>query len=351
MLPILRIVPVGGVLLAILILVLALTPPDGARAPFAQRLVRERGPLLNRDEHPEWRQLLIRAALRRADEINRLRELPDTPTRIAIVAPAPKTASEAATAGPSKPADDEALAHTQAEPTPTTVATIQPAAPALPPLPTPEPSPPVAAEIAQPPASEPAYADTSTPTEAANNESTVPPAATAQPVVAEPAHTEAPAAAAATVANLAEPATEPAADRRKSELTPGVATGSMDAAPQPPGANAMGAASPMEMPVMLPEKRPASADAPQTTKSTHRYRRRMRKAEAAVPVRPLTFFDLLFNNGTTKLAQATPIQPASQPSAAKNVAKNIAKNVTNGVAKNPATPTSPFSRDFGAYPN
>src|SRR5262249_54804470 len=34
MLPIFRVLPVGGVLLAILILVLALTPPDGSRAAF-----------------------------------------------------------------------------------------------------------------------------------------------------------------------------------------------------------------------------------------------------------------------------------------------------------------------------
>ena len=35
MLPILGILPVGGLLLAILILVLALSPPDGSRAPLS----------------------------------------------------------------------------------------------------------------------------------------------------------------------------------------------------------------------------------------------------------------------------------------------------------------------------
>ncbi|MGB9298280.1 MAG: hypothetical protein WCB52_18980 [Pseudolabrys sp.] len=81
MLPILRILPVGGVLLAILILVLALSPPDGSRTPLNSAIVPARGALLDRDRHPETRQFLILAAIKRADELNRLRELPDTPVR------------------------------------------------------------------------------------------------------------------------------------------------------------------------------------------------------------------------------------------------------------------------------
>jgi len=79
MLPILRILPVGGVLLAIFILVLALSPPDGSRAPLNSAIVPARGALLDRDRHPEVRQLLIYSALKRADELNRLRDLPDSP--------------------------------------------------------------------------------------------------------------------------------------------------------------------------------------------------------------------------------------------------------------------------------
>jgi hypothetical protein len=79
MLPILRILPVGGVLLAILILVLALSPPDGSRSPMAATIAPARGALVDRDRHPEVRQFLILAALKRADELNRLRVLPDTP--------------------------------------------------------------------------------------------------------------------------------------------------------------------------------------------------------------------------------------------------------------------------------
>ena len=81
MLPILRILSVGGVLLAILILVLALTPPGTRPLPLTPTIVSARGPLLDRNEHPEWRQVLIQSALRRADELIRLRDLPDTPIR------------------------------------------------------------------------------------------------------------------------------------------------------------------------------------------------------------------------------------------------------------------------------
>jgi hypothetical protein len=87
MLPILRILPVGGVLLAILILVLALSPPDGARPPLNTTIAPARGALVVREHHPETRQFLIMAALKRADELNRLRDLPDTPTRTEIPMP------------------------------------------------------------------------------------------------------------------------------------------------------------------------------------------------------------------------------------------------------------------------
>ncbi len=83
MLPILRILPVGGVLLAILLLILALNPPGSPRSQGSPSMVAARGALMERSHHPEWRQLLILAATRRATELNRLRDLPDTPTRTA----------------------------------------------------------------------------------------------------------------------------------------------------------------------------------------------------------------------------------------------------------------------------
>ena len=59
MLPILRILPVGGVLLAILIQVLALSPPDGSRALMSSAMATGRGVLADRDRQSEMRQYLI----------------------------------------------------------------------------------------------------------------------------------------------------------------------------------------------------------------------------------------------------------------------------------------------------
>lgn len=92
MLPILRVLPVGGVLLAIMLLVLALNPPAGTHVQLTASVLPMRGALIARGEHPEWRQFLMLAAVRRADELNRLRELPDTPARTDAAPAVPKVA-------------------------------------------------------------------------------------------------------------------------------------------------------------------------------------------------------------------------------------------------------------------
>jgi hypothetical protein len=109
MLPILRLIPVGGVLLAIAIVLLALNPPRATSRAVPGELMAARGPLMNRNDHPEWRQFLILAALRRAGELKRLRDLHDTVVHQAppAVATAPDRQA-AADADVAAPASDKA---------------------------------------------------------------------------------------------------------------------------------------------------------------------------------------------------------------------------------------------------
>lgn len=106
MLPILRVIPVGGVFLAIAILILALSPPGDPRAP----LTGAGGALIAREQHPEWPQFLLLAAVRRANELSRLRELTDTPIPLPREAPPrqakpPEVADVPASRGDADPED------------------------------------------------------------------------------------------------------------------------------------------------------------------------------------------------------------------------------------------------------
>jgi hypothetical protein len=82
MLPILRILPVGGVILAIVILFMALSPRHAPQPRLGAPAAGVRGPLADRVDHPEWRQFMMLAALRRAEELARLRDLPDAPVKV-----------------------------------------------------------------------------------------------------------------------------------------------------------------------------------------------------------------------------------------------------------------------------
>src|SRR6185437_13350471 len=98
MLPILRMIPVGGVLIAIVALVLGFTAPGLSRTRAARVEPPARGVLIEQAQHPEWRQFLILAAFQRADELNRLRDLPDNPAR-----PVPLPTSKPVTSMPAAP--------------------------------------------------------------------------------------------------------------------------------------------------------------------------------------------------------------------------------------------------------
>jgi hypothetical protein len=89
MLPLLRLATVGGVFIAMIALGLGLSlpVPSYARIPVSESPAR--GPLLDTAEHPEWRQFLILAAVRRAGELETLRHLPD---RSATAKPARRVA-------------------------------------------------------------------------------------------------------------------------------------------------------------------------------------------------------------------------------------------------------------------
>lgn len=92
MLPVRWMLPVGGVLFAITLLALALTTPDGSRLQVSN-VVSVRSGIIELGERPEWRQyIIVNAIQRRADELSRLRELPDTPIHTDVVPADSKTA-------------------------------------------------------------------------------------------------------------------------------------------------------------------------------------------------------------------------------------------------------------------
>ena len=78
MLPILRTTLLGSVFLTLALLA-GFAVHEPARPHLSHVVAPARGPLIEANEHPEWKQFLVQAAFRRADELERLRDLPASP--------------------------------------------------------------------------------------------------------------------------------------------------------------------------------------------------------------------------------------------------------------------------------
>lgn len=99
MLPLLRVIVLGCALLATLGLAAGFSAPVRPLTHFARVDQPARGPMLVRDEHPEWQQFLVQAAFTRARELDRLNDLPNQPA-------SPAVASDERLAGlPAQPPD------------------------------------------------------------------------------------------------------------------------------------------------------------------------------------------------------------------------------------------------------
>ncbi len=78
MLPILRTTLLGSVFVTLALLA-GFAVHEPARPHLSRVVAPARGPLIEANEHPEWKQFLVQAAFRRADELERLRDLPNSP--------------------------------------------------------------------------------------------------------------------------------------------------------------------------------------------------------------------------------------------------------------------------------
>jgi len=94
-----------GCVVATLALLAGFGVPGPARPHLARLEPPARGPLIDRAEHPEWKQFLVLAAVRRADELDRLRDLPDSRAAKAPAGAKNRLATRPATRNDAEPDD------------------------------------------------------------------------------------------------------------------------------------------------------------------------------------------------------------------------------------------------------
>jgi len=311
MLPILRIIPVGGVCIAVLIVVLALSPPREPRQGVAPEVAWMRGPLLDRHDHPEWPQWLVQAAYRRAGEVLKLRDLPDAPTRAAPMPLPPErpaaVAAKAPVALPAAPPTETAAAPDHVAPPAAPAAKIDAAvAPPAPPAPEP---------VTQTAALAPDVDHVKPPVAAAPIATPVPTADTAKTDTAPAA----PAAAAPSDATVSVPLPTPAprekptriavlpTERLAAEPDREEITGTISASSEATIPVEIGETSSTELPIVLPPERPPILRTIERERSSRR-RTPPHARSAAKPAKPaaapaasdVNLFEALFdaNAGT-----------------------------------------------------
>jgi hypothetical protein len=236
-----------------------------------------RGPLQNREDHPEWRQFIVMAAFRRAEAVTRLRDLPSAPTKLPeIVMPMPPAPPITMTAEPA-PAPAVAVAPAENPPAPA-VADKRVELASLP-LPAIE-----APPITITPAAEPVVAN--------------PEASAGETRIAVPLPVAAP-------AELRKVAGVPV-ERSMTDPAPEEATGSIDAHPGSTIPVEIGETSSTELPVVLPPERP-----PVLRKPKRPLNRAKHPAKPQPPRKQMGLLDVWLASRQATASKAA--KPAEQP--------------------------------------